>query len=244
MEKIGENSKVLGQGMFGKVLNVKRDPCLKHLPADLSRVGLKIEALKQEWRAEQEPSRLAEVTEIAKKAADLGIGPALYDVFVTTNKDGGVEIIKTIEIVNGTTWASTEWESSKQKAKALADLDKAIHTMNKAGIIHHDLHSENVMVSKKGRVYIIDYDMAKYVQDEEIRELSSFDNGAPNPWEPKGAASDRGCFYVFKKLIEEGSIKLTDKKNHSGGRRTRRRGRGGSRRGRRNYSRARSPYVV
>jgi predicted Ser/Thr protein kinase len=221
LEKIGENSKVLGQGMFGKVLNVKRDPCLKHLPADLSRVGLKIEALKQEWRAEQEPARLAEVTEIAKKAADLGIGPALYDVFVATNKGGGVDIIKTIEIVNGTTWASTEWESPKQKAKALADLDKAIHTMNKAGIIHHDLHSENVMVSKTGKIYIIDYDMAKYVQEEEIRELSSFNSSVPAPWEPKGVVSDKGCLYVYKKLIEEGSIKLS---NHNGGsRRTRRR---------------------
>jgi serine/threonine protein kinase len=220
MRKAATNSKVLGQGFYGRVLNVQSGPCFKTIPVDVKHFGLKIENLKPDWDPNQVPKRLREVTEIAKEAGELGIGPAFYDVFVTTDKLGSVQIIKAFEVIDGTSWRDTKWASSKQKEKAVEQLDKAIHVMNKAGIIHHDLHQGNVMVSKKGKVYIIDYDLARRTDNEETERISMFANNHTDPWEPPGVASRKGCLYLFKRLIDEGSIKLTATKSSS--RKTRR----------------------
>jgi predicted Ser/Thr protein kinase len=200
------NTKVLGEGYFGKVFNVPVDECIKNIPAGVKRVGVKVEKLKTPFEASQTPNRVKEVIEIAKKANELNVGPALYDVFVVVNAAGYTQIIKCFEIIDGKSWRDTEWTPAKKTA-ALKKLDAHVHKLNKAGIIHHDLHDGNVMVSQTGEVYIIDYDLARFVDFEEENIVARF-NDSENQWEPKGAASREGTYYVFTKLIEEGSIVL------------------------------------
>lgn len=96
----------------------------------------------------------------------------------------------------------------KPKKVALEQLDKLIHKMNKAGIIHHDLHAGNVMVSKAGRVYIVDFDLAKLVENEESDRLNGFTG--TNSWGPKGIASEKGIQYIYTKLMETGAIKVNN----------------------------------
>ena len=215
MRKVTENSIVLGEGFYGRVLNVQTPTCIDNIPKDSKHFGLKIENLKADYDVNQVPERLKEVTDIAREAGDMGIGPAFYDVFVTTDKTGSVQIIKAFEAIDGKSWSDTEWESPAKREQAMVQLNKAIHAMNKAGIIHHDLHSGNVMVNKEGRVYIIDYDLAKRVDDEESSSLNDFADKPMPRWEPKGVASNKGCLYVYKQLIAEGSIKLTAAKNNN-----------------------------
>jgi predicted Ser/Thr protein kinase len=209
MARVKNTARELGAGYYGKVLNVPSNPCFENLPAAVKHVGLKIENLKGEFDANQTPDRLKEVIAIAKKAGELGIGPQLYDVFITIGADGIVQIIKLFELIDGVSWEKTEWGGPLKKTEALDKLNDAIHIMNKAGIIHHDLHSGNVMVSRTGEVYIIDYDMAKFVDNEEADALESFKNDLVNRWNPKGVASNNGIAYVYQKLLAEGTIKLT-----------------------------------
>ena len=159
LEKVKERTKVLGQGYYGKVFNVPTEKCIKYVPKGVKHVGVKVENIKPDGDENQTPDRLKEVTIIAKKAGDLKIGPKMYDSFVTIGDDGLVQIIKVFEIVDGKAWVNVEWETEKAKKVALEQLDVLIHKMNKAGIIHHDLHPGNVMVTKDNKVYIIDFDL-------------------------------------------------------------------------------------
>jgi tRNA A-37 threonylcarbamoyl transferase component Bud32 len=45
--------------------------------------------------------------------------------------------------------------------------------MNTNGIIHHDIHLENVMVSKD-KVYLIDFDLAHFAKEDEKNEIKMF----------------------------------------------------------------------
>lgn len=206
LERVKDKTKVLGQGYYGKVFNVPVDKCIKHVPSGVKRIGVKVESIKPDVDENQTPDRLREVTMIAKKAGDLQIGPKMYDSFVTVGDDGLVQIIKVFEIIDGTSWMNTEWKSEKAKKTALEQVDKLIHKMNKAGIIHHDLHSGNVMVSKTGKIYIIDFDLAKLVENEESERIAGFTG--LNGWGPKGVLSDKGMQYIYTRLIEEGAIKV------------------------------------
>ena len=212
-KKLLSKSKVLGEGYYGKVYNTPANAsCFKKVPKGLKRVGVKVEKLKADYDKNQTPERLVEVVKIAQKAAELEIGPALYDAFVVIDT-AGTKIVKVFEIIDGKSWQDIRWTSPKAKAEAIAQLDKHIHTMNKAGIIHHDLHSGNVMVSKKGRVYIIDYDLARRADKNEESEIGSF--SGQRSWEPRGIASSEGVRYVYKKLVEEGSIVLNSGSNRN-----------------------------
>lgn len=203
------NATVLGEGVYGKFISVSADPCIKGLPKGLKKVGVKLEYFKDFYVPSQSAEGVSNAVKIAKKAAKLGIGPQLYDVFIAKDAKDRIMIVKVAEIIDGKTWADTEWESPEKKHAAAKELRAHIQKMNEAGIIHHDLHSGNVMIDVSGRIYIIDYDLAKLVQNEEIGFLHNFNKSFDSPYDPTGVASDDGVEYVYNKLIEEGSIKLT-----------------------------------
>lgn len=213
MSELKENSITLGEGFYGKVYDVPVRGCfLKNLPSTTKRIGVKVENIKYDYSENQTPTSLRRVIEITKKASELEIGPALYDVFVSVSSSGVVQIIKIFEIIDGSTWEQTEWKSDVYKKDALAELDKLVHTMNSAGIIHHDLHPGNVMVRKDGKVFIIDYDNAKWVSNEEESNLKSFNSSYPSGSDPKGVLSTDGVKFVYNKLVQDGSI-VTSNKN-------------------------------
>jgi len=209
LETLKSKTKELGSGYFGTVYDVPVGPCISEisnkLPSDLRRVGIKVERLK-ERAASQTPEYIQMVVGIAKKANHLGIGPACYDLFVTLGADGFVRIVKLFEIIQGTSWDATVWKTPAKKLKALAQLDAHIHTMNKAGIIHQDLHGGNVMVTPSGRVYIIDYDLASYSKDAEAGRLEAFNDSI---WMNKDTERTNRIKYVFQALLEEGILRLT-----------------------------------
>ena len=203
MEELKGNTKVLGSGYYGKVFNVPANSCIENVPAKVKRVGVKVEFIKSSYDPNQSPERLQAVLAIAKRAAELGIGPALYDCFVTKDTKGSVQIIKIFEIIEGKAWENIEWADERQKMEAVEQLDALIHKMNKAGIIHHDLHQGNVMVAKSGRIYIIDYDLAKFVDDEENGSIRNFRNSFD-----EGPVSEDMLKFIYNNLLAEGSILL------------------------------------
>jgi len=199
-------SQAVGEGGYGKVTKVPVSPCFENVPKSVKQVALKIEELKDYYDMYQSPEIVHRSLQIAKKAADLGIGPKIYDVFISRAQNGLPLIVKVGEFIDGTTWEKTQWKSDANKKKAVQKLKESIETLNKAGIIHHDLHPGNVMVTKSGRVYIIDYDRANFSKTEEANSIRMFNNSYNSQWEPVGVASEKGAKFVYKQLLDEGAI--------------------------------------
>jgi len=212
LDTVKERMKAVGSGAFGTMYDVPVAACMKNIPHGVKHVGVKIEKISGIFEFHQTPQRVKEVAKIAKKAAKLKIGPEFYDMFVTENEHQQVVIVKIFELINGKTWENTEWSSPEKKHKAAERLQEAIHTMNKAGILHHDLHPGNVMIHKSGKVYIIDYDRATIADNAEEDSLPYFNDSIPYFWSMKGALSDNGILYIYTKLVEEGTIVLNDTK--------------------------------
>ena len=206
-----KSTKPLGSGYFGSVYDVVSDPCIKHVPKHVKHVAIKIEPIKSLYDNSQEPERIGEIFQIYKKAFKLGICPELYNIFVTKDANGSIQIIKVFEIVKGTTWNGTNWSNGLDKQKAIEQLQSKIQKMNKAGILHHDLHDGNVMVTPEGDVYIIDFDRAKFVKNEEKNRMEIFNDSIDYSWEPKGIASRDGVDFLYNELLKEGSIALLSK---------------------------------
>ena len=212
LAKVEERTRVVGSGAYGTMFDVPAHSCMKNIPRSVKHVGVKVEKLREYYEPQQSPLRVKEAANIAKKAAKLNIGPELYDVFVTRNEENNIVIVKVFELIDGKSWNDMEWKSPAKKHKAVEELHKAILTMNKAGIIHHDLHGGNVMVHKSGKIYIVDYDLARFVNKEEEKALSYFNDTLPSEYDINETTTDNGLHYIYTKLVEEGTIRLEDTK--------------------------------
>ena len=208
MDHVKKSTKLLGEGFYGTVFKVPASPCFKNVPKGVKHIGVKVELMKPGGDNNQTPERLKIVTKIGKRAGDLKIGPKMYDAFVTIGENGNVQIIKLFEIIDGKPWADVQWKNPKMQQAALDKLDGLIHKMNKAGIIHHDLHTNNVMVGTNGSVYIIDFDLATLIANEEEGRIGMFETPVRWSWQETGILSDHSIKYIFDKLVEEGSIVL------------------------------------
>jgi len=207
MAKFYKTSKIIGKGAFGTMFDSPRPDCIPNIPKDVKHVAVKVEILSDYYDYYQSPAAVASAYTITKKAASLGVAPNIYDCFISVNENGMPVIIKVYELINGTAWANMEWKSEAQKNRAIADLEKKIIKMNKNGIIHHDLHTENVMVSKSNEVFIVDFDRARLVKEEELVEMPAFNER--RPWSSSPSHKLLGpdvLEFVYKTLLEEGSV--------------------------------------
>jgi len=210
--KLRAHSTEIGKGAFGTVYKVKHlsgDPCLKNVPKSVKYVAMKMETVNTSFDGYQTPERLKIVQKIMLRAGKLGIGPTLYDMFVTLdNSTGNIFIVKVMEVIEGVSWSKKIWKTDSEKKKAVHLLQKLIQTMNEGGIIHHDLHVGNVLVSKSGDISIIDFDRATLSAREENLRLYAFNDTIPAAWLPIGVLSRNTSKYVMDMLIQEGSIVL------------------------------------
>ncbi|NDB81585.1 MAG: hypothetical protein EB127_02365 [Alphaproteobacteria bacterium] len=216
MDKLQKYAKLSGEGAFGKVYSVPNDVCFKNVPRSVKRLGVKIENIgggdgfRGIFGGNVTPERLRDVTKIAKIAGTLGIGPKMYDAFVSVDQHNTVQVVKVFEFVDGKTWQDTIWKNQKAREDAQHKLEDLIHKMNGAGILHHDLHTKNVMIGKNGKLYIIDFDLAKFSKNEESGAIGRFEDPPRFMFEEsaKGVTSDNGIRYIYNKLVEEGDIIL------------------------------------
>jgi len=202
----------LGKGAFGSVVKMPTRPCLsRRIPKGVKQVAVKIETVRPYWQLNQTPAKVREVFAIAKKAAAIHIGPDMYDVFIVMGDDGVIKIVKVSEVVEGKSWENTVWKSPAAKAIAVKKLADCVQKMNKAGILHHDIHSGNIMVTKKGEIIMIDYDLASFAKDEEQDALGRF-NSSYSTYSPQGILSPEGIYFLFQELVKDGTIILSGEK--------------------------------
>ena len=201
---VAKKSKPIGQGAYGAVFSAPALSCMD-LPKGVKRVAIKFENLRTGWDIgdNQSPQKVKEATVIANMAANLGIGPKLYDTFVTLDK-GSVVIIRIYELLDGKSWMDTTWTPAK-KAAAVKILKQKVRKMNAAGIIHNDLHTSNVMVTKSNDVFIIDFDRSKLAKTAETgNALFRFNASLVTT----DLVPDELVNFVYDGLIANGSLVL------------------------------------
>ena len=212
--KFAKVGKFIGRGAFGVMMKVPRPSCLPKIPKNVKEVAMKFESLQTPYDRFQAPKQVAEAFKISQKAAEIGIGPKIYDTFITLDENGQASIVKVFELVDGESWESFIWDSEKEKRKAVQQLKEKIILMNKEGILHHDLHIGNVMVTKSGDVIIVDFDRANFVETEELDRLRWFNQSLPYNDEPDNELLK---FEVAKEivqiLVKEGTIRLNTMSN-------------------------------
>ena len=140
----------LGAGGMGEVYRARdtrlgRDVALKLLPPAFS----------------ADPNRLARFEHEARAAGSLGHPGivAVYDIGV----DEGLHYI-VLELVEGRTlreWQSEGALAPRKAAGLAAQIADTIAAAHAAGIVHRDLKPENIMITRDGRVKVLDFGLAR-----------------------------------------------------------------------------------
>ena len=195
----------IGKGAFGTVYKVPVKPCMKNIPSGVKVVAVKMENIDNSKF--YKPRQLKTVVDITNKAHKIGIGPALYDVFILKGPNF-FSLIKVYEHIEGREWGN--FKSKKELNHALAQLKEHIHIMNKAGIIHHDLHTGNVIISNE-KVYIIDFDRANFYDTEEEENIYRFEQSEYDDFSVE--QSRLKTIFVFNMLVKQKIIKTGTRKN-------------------------------
>jgi tRNA A-37 threonylcarbamoyl transferase component Bud32 len=195
----------IGRGYFGVVYKVPVQTCIKHIPKHVHTVAVKIEKLDLNFFIHT-PEKIKETVSIAKKAAKLKIGIQLYDVFVV-NIDNEYKLVKIYEYIDGQPWEKYKFKSTKEYNQAIHTLQHYITLMNKHGILHKDLHTDNVMITTSGKIYIIDFDLASYSADFEKNDIILFYKNKTF----ENNYMDIRTNYVYNELVRRKVIKIPNK---------------------------------
>ncbi len=133
-------AKVLGKGYFGTVF-------------DLGASALKVERI---WPHVINDTLQSGST--AKRMGAIGVGPKVRSWRVC-DCPGAMYYLLEMDKLRGVTLGDFLRGGASEKAKAatLSLLRAKVRRMNKAGVVHADLHGENVMVDRKGVPWVIDF---------------------------------------------------------------------------------------
>lgn len=159
------------------------------------------------------PARIAQIRGIYKKAAELGIGPKLYDIFVCVDERLMIiELYKVMEFLEGTTFGEFIVKYPTKKQEAIEKLRGVVRLANKQGIAHRDLNDGNIMVQHDGevieKIYLMDFDLSTYGINEQIELNKYMINEDKIMPENNKLVSPIALNYIKHKLISENYIKL------------------------------------
>jgi serine/threonine protein kinase/Tfp pilus assembly protein PilF len=145
----------LGAGGMGEVYRardprLKRDIAIKVLPADVT----------------SSPDRLARLEREATTVA--GLNHPNIVVLHSIEEDGGTRFL-TMELVEGKSLAALVTPGGLPLAQVLdiaIPLADALTAAHEKRVVHRDLKPANVMVTREGRVKVLDFGLAKLVEPE------------------------------------------------------------------------------
>ncbi len=190
--------KMIDQGWFGTVYQIPRSDSKEKL-------AVKVERADHEYWGQLDPNSnpieiLEASTKLAEKAGELGIGPKIYRYF-TCMHNGIPFFITIMQFIDGMNFL--EWQKGKspdQVSAVVKTVREHITALGNVGILHNDVHAGNVMISKDGKIYIVDYGIATTfegaVQQQMERLTMSLDSGHPT----------KTTWRIIEHLIATGTI--------------------------------------
>lgn len=171
----------LGRGGMGVVFRAKQ--------ASLGReVAVKM-ILRGELARQAERERFQAEAQAAAKLDHPGIVP-VYEV----GEIGGRPYFS-MKFIRGTTLAQRLAEGplpSREAAKLLVSVAKAIHFAHEKGVLHRDLKPSNILIDEKGDPHVTDFGLAKQISDEPSLTKTGAILGTPAYMAPEQAAGNRG----------------------------------------------------
>ncbi len=153
---------LLGRGGMGAVwraydLKLRVDVALKTIREELLQKERALQALRQEVRSAREV-----------------ISPNVCRVFDLVEVDG--QELVSMEYIDGTTLLGilhSRGPLELQEAREIASQFLAgLESIHQAGLIHRDLKPENVMITRSGRVVVMDFGIAKGLADQKVGTVS------------------------------------------------------------------------
>ena len=153
---------LLGRGGMGEVwraydLKLRVDVALKTLRAELLQKERALAALHQEVRSAREV-----------------ISPNVCRVFDLVELDG--QELVSMEYIDGTTLVTvlqTRGPLELQEAREIASQFLAgLEAIHQAALVHRDLKPENIMITRSGRVVVMDFGIAKGLSDRKTGTIS------------------------------------------------------------------------
>ena len=160
----------LGAGDYGTVYLVEKDAkkyAIKTQHININNVYVSLNDSMKEMKNE---------IDISKKMGEMNIGPKLYDYYMCQPDMDKITVFIIMEwMTEGTldNWLQNNKLSKSQEATIL----KKIKQMHDAGIVHADIHSQNIFVTKKKsktEFYIGDFGLSKTVKDL-VKHQQEFD---------------------------------------------------------------------
>ena len=162
----------LGQGAFGTTYKVKDG---KHVRA------LKIQEINNTNTSKntfkEVCERLRQIKNEVKNlrhAGNMGISPKVYDDFICIDHlQAKIYSYILMDYIDGEmlgTWLEKNSLTVKDKENLKGMLEK----LHKKKILHQDLHSNNIMVSKNKKFYIIDYGLSRDDKESFRLEMDGF----------------------------------------------------------------------
>ncbi len=94
-----------------------------------------------------------------------------------------------MQLIEGTTlWKADS--NPKALAANIRDAARALHHAHAAGIVHRDLKPENLMVDRTGRVFVMDFGLARLTSVRSSLSASGFAMGTPGYMPPEQARGE------------------------------------------------------
>jgi tRNA A-37 threonylcarbamoyl transferase component Bud32 len=149
----------IGGGEYGKIFKLGEERCVKFINISDTLSNLTYIDFQNEVK-------------ICRAAGELGVGPKIYDTYVCVNDANSTCYgIIYMDYVKGITLTDFLYKYySKGNILVIRRLlEEKINKMHNAGILHSDLHTDNVMILMEGGevkdVKIIDFGFSMFIKD-------------------------------------------------------------------------------
>jgi len=130
----------------------------------------------------RDPSQRERLRREARSAASL-THPGICTVYALDEVDG--DLYLATEYVDGHTLgeeiASGKRPTPGEVLRTAREIASALASAHAAGIVHRDLKPENVMRTRDGRLKILDFGLARIIDDGAVRETIDPRSGTPRP---------------------------------------------------------------